>query len=810
MHWIRRDFSYALRGLRKQPGFALVAIVTLALGIGSATTIFSAIQNILLDPFPYTDAQRVVAVQIHDTSNSRPGGRTYFQTAEFLDYQEQNHVFQDIIGGTNEDILWDSGQGMEQFMGGYVTPNLFHFLGVPALLGRGMSADDARPGAPAVFVMAYKLWTSRFRQDPSILGRTFVLNGAPSTLVGIMPKRFTKLNADVWMVRAISRADSQMARDYWNFQAKLKPGVTVRQAQADVELVARRLAKVYPDNYPKNFSVQIVTWVDTLIGQFRKSLYTIAAAVGLLLLIACSNVANMLLARATAREKEMAIRASLGASRSRLVGQLLVEALLLALGGAALGCLFSYLGIKGLVALIPDGLIPREAQIRLNQPVLFFSLAVAVFTAVLFGLAPALQITQRKLVEPLKDSGKGVSGGFRRAWLRNALVVVEVALSLVLLSGAGLLIRSFVRLQTVDLGFNSHNILVGRLPFPRGQYKTSAEVQRFYSQLLSRLQSLPGVVAAAETTTLPPYGGLRSEIDIAGKTHTEKWLTLCQLVSEGYLPTLQLHLVRGRFLSDFEVNGARKVAVVNQAFARKFLANENPIGRLVNVKTLATLRQSPVKDPVFEIVGVTSDARNQGVQDPPMPEMFVPYTLTSDFDRGLLVRTSVPPMTLLNDVRRTIWSVDRRIALTFTGSIEEYLERFSYAEPRFSLVLLSVFAGVGLVLVAVGVFSVIAYTVSRQTHEIGIRMALGASGGHVLAMVFRMGSRLLALGLVVGLAASFAVTRVMANQLWEISPRDPATFAGVVAVVAAAGLAACYFPARRATRVDPLIALRYE
>jgi predicted permease len=805
-----QDLRYGARTLLKKPGFTLIAVVTLALGIGSTTTIFSAIQNILLDPFPYTDASRVVAIQIRDTTSARPGGRTFFRPPEFLDYQEQNHVFEDVIGGTFGDVLYNSGDGMEQFSGGYVTPNTFSFLGVPAQLGRGIAPDDAKPGAPPVFVMAYKLWVKRFNLDPSILGKTFTLNGTPTTLVGIMPPRFTKLGADVWIVRSIERADPRSNRDFWMFQAKLKPGVTIQQAQADIELIARRLAQMYPDNYPKSFSVQIISWVDSLVGQFRKTLYTIAAAVGLLLLIACSNVANMLLARVTAREKEMAIRSALGASRMRLVGQLLTESLLLALGGAIVGCLFSYAGIQGLVTLIPEGLIPREAQIRLNFPVLLFSLGTAVITAVLFGLAPALQTVRKDLVEPLKDASKGASGGFRRGRLRNALVVFEVALSLVLLSGAGLLMRSFVKLQQVNLGFSPENILFARLPFPRGQYTTAAEKQRFYEQLLPRLRSLPGVVAATETTTLPPYGGIGSEIDIVVKTHTEKWRAIFQLCGEGYFPTLQLRTILGRTLSETEVNGARKVAVVNQTFVNKFLGNENPIGQMVKINTLESMPDSPVKEPVFEIIGVISDAKNQGIQEPPMPEMFVPYTITGAFDRGIMVRTSTTPLSLLNNVRREIWAVDPNIALTLSGSLEDFMKQFTYAEPRFSLVLLSVFASVGLTLVALGVFSVIAYTVARQTHEIGVRMALGAGSTDVVWMVLKMGLKLVGLGVGVGLLASFAVTRVIANQLWGVSPRDPMTLVAVVAVAAIAGLAACYFPARRATKVDPLIALRYE
>jgi putative ABC transport system permease protein len=810
MQSLWQNLRYAARMLLKNPGFTLLAVLTLALGIGSTTTIFSAIHNILLDPFPYTDAQRVVAIQIRDTTSSRPGGRTWFQTPEFLDYQEQNHVFEDVIGGTGGDVLYNSGEGMEQYDGGYVTSNTFRFLGVPAQLGRGITLDDARPGAPPVFVMAHKMWKKRFNLDPTILGKTFTLNGTPTTLVGIMPPRFTKLGADLWIARAMERSDPRANRDYWNFQAKLKPGVTIEQAQADIELIARRLAQVYPNNYPKNFSVQIISWIDSLVGQFRKTLYTIAAAVGLLLLIACSNVANMLLARATAREKEMAIRSALGAGRMRLVSQLLTESLLLALGGAIVGCLFSYAGIKGLVTLIPDGLIPREAELRLNLPVLFFSLGTAVITALLFGLAPALQAVRRDLVEPLKDSSKGAGGGFRRGRLRGALVVFEVALSLVLLSGAGLLMRSFVKLQQVDLGLNPENILVARLPFPRGQYTTAAEKQRFFGQLLQRLHALPGVVAATETSSLPPYGGIGSDIEITGKTHAENWQAIFQLCSEGYFPTLQLRTLGGRTFTETEVNSARKVAVVNQTFVSRFIGNENPLGRMVKIKMLETLPDSPVKDPVFEIIGVISDAKNRGIQEPPMPEMFVPYTITGAFERGILVRTSVPPVTLLNNVRREIWAVDSNIALTLTGSLEDFMKQFTYAEPRFSLVLLGVFAGVGLVLVALGVFSVIAYAVARQTHEIGIRMALGASRGDVVWMVLRMGLKLVGLGVGIGLLASFIVTRMIANLLWSVSPRDPVTLVAVVVVVALAGLAACYFPARRATKVDPLIALRYE
>jgi putative ABC transport system permease protein len=810
MRSLLQEFRYGLRGLRKQPAFAALAVLALALGIGAATTIFSVIHAVLLDPFPYTNAERVVTIQIHNVQSNQPGGRSFFQLPEFLEYQNQSHVFDGVIGSGGEDALITTPEGVEHFQGSYVSPNMFAFLGVPALLGRTTTSEDARPGAPPVCVMAYKMWKKRYNLDTSVLGRTLILNGVPTTLVGIMPPRFTKRDADLWWATTMDPADPRNKDRFFQFQAHMKPGVTIPQVNADIELIARRMAKLYPDRYPKQFVIQTRTWVDSLVGQFRKTLYTLAAAVALLLLIACVNVANMLLARATAREKEMAVRASLGAARWRLVRQLLSESLLLALAGAALGCLFSYVGIQAIAVLIPKDTIPHEIVIRLNMPVLLFSLGMACLTAVLFGLAPALQISSQNFVEPLKDSGKGVSGGFRRGRLRNTLVVAEVTLSMVLLSGAGLLMRSFMRLQKVDLGFNPDNLLVTFLPLPKGQYKTVEAKHHFFRQLLPRLAQLPGVVAATETTGLPPYGGIGTNIDIPGKTHQERWDAIYQLVSESYCSTLGIRLVRGRSLSETDVNGARKVAVVNQTLVKKFFGPDDPIGRQIRLNGLGNLPEGKVSDPVFEIIGIFADARNQGVQDPPSPELLLPFTVTAAFDRGILVRTAGDPMGLSNAVRREVWALDRNIALAYTDTLASYLMQFTYAGPRFSLILLAIFAAVGLVLVSIGTYSVIAYTVTRQTHEIGIRMALGAVDVDVFRMVLGMGLRLIGIGLAAGLAASFAATRVLASQLWEVSPNDPITIAGVVGVVTVIGLAACYFPARRATRVDPLIALRYE
>ncbi|MGO9640474.1 MAG: ABC transporter permease [Candidatus Acidiferrales bacterium] len=807
---LAKDFRYSARMLVKQPGFTAIAVLTLALGIGASTAMFSVIDNVLLNPFPYRNGDKILDMFIHDTSSSNPGGRTVYAGPEFLDFKEQSGVFQEVIGGGAEDVLYTSKDGTQDFNMGYVTPNQFAFLAMPVALGRAPTPDDVKPGAPPVFVMSYQTWVNNFGQDPSILGKTFVLNDMPTTLVGIMSPRVGKLAANMWRPVTMDRADPGFAQRYFLFQGVLKPGITIKQAEAELNVIAHRLALVYPNNYPRQFTVQLVPWMNSVIGPFETTLLELAAAVGLLLLIACSNVANMLLAQATAREKEMAIRSAMGASRWRIVRQLLIESFLLALGGAAVGCFFAYGGIKGIVAAMPTGAIPRESVIQMNVAVLLFTLGAAVVTAVMFGIVPALQTAKRDIVEPLKDSGRGVSGGFRRGKFRSTLVVIEVALSLVLLVGAGVIMHTFVKLVDVDLGFDPTNILLARIPFPKGQYLTAASKQQFFTQLLQRVYALPGVVAASEVTSVPPFGGIGTTIDIPGKVHSDDWNAIVSLSSEGYFPVLGMRLLRGRLLTQEEVKDGRMVAVVNQTMVTKYFGQEDPIGRQVKINTLATLPQDPMANPVFEIVGVVADVKNQGLRNASLPEAIVPYTVTAFFQRGILVRTTRDPMLLLNSVRQQIWAVDRNIAIAENGSVEGYLKQYSYSGPRFALILLGIFAGVGLVLVGLGVYSVTAYTVTRQTHEIGIRMALGAGRSDVLRLVMWMGLQLVALGVVAGLLASMGTTRVIESQLWGVTTHDPLTLVSVVAVLLGVGCAACYFPARRATRVDPIVALRYQ
>jgi len=814
METLGQDVRYALRNLRKTPGFAAIAVLTLALGIGASTAIFSVIDNILMEPFPYPDAQRYFSVQIHDTERSEPGGRAGYTGPEFLEYVEQNHVFDRVIANDQTDVLYRSGGGTQRFDGNYVTPGTFEFLGMPTLLGRVMQPADYEPGAPPVFVLRYKTWVKSFGSDPAIVNKTFVLNGVSRTLIGIMPPRFGWGDADMWIPAKPTRAAGGKVvagafQQRWFLLGHLKPGITVKEAEADFTVIAKRLATVYPTEYPKNFTVQMDSLTNLVVGRFKTTLFIVLAAVGLLLLIGCGNVANLLLARATTREKEFAIRSALGANRWRLVRQLLVESLLLATGGAAVGTLLAWGGLKFLVALMPQEIIPAEAVIRLNTPVLAFTLGVAVLTALVFGLVPALKAARKDINDPLRDSGKGISGGFRHGRLRDAVVVLEVGLSLTLLVAAGLLMRSFVAIRDVKLGLQPDHILVARLPLPVDRYKTADQVAGFYRPLLQRLKALPGVLEATETSTLPPYGGIPSDIEIPGKTHAEKWNAMFQLVSEGYFPVLKIQFVDGRSFTEAEVTGARKLAVVNQTFVKKYLGSENPIGRQVRISQLAEFGDA-VKDPMFEIIGLVADAKNRGLQDPPEPEIWVPFTVTGSAFRGILVRTAKEPMTMMNAVQHEIWATDANVAVTLTGTLEGYISQFSYAGPRFGFFLMTIFGAIGLLLVTIGVYSVLAYTTARRTHEIGIRMALGAEGSDVQGMVIRMGLRLVGIGVAIGLIVSVAIGRVIATQLWGVSAYDPWTLVCVPALLLLTGIVACWLPARRAASVDPLIALRYE
>lgn len=799
------DLRYALRTLARNWGFSAVSIATLALGIGAATAIFSVIDNVLLAPFPYPNGNRIVFPKIVGAQQSEDNARQGYTPNEVLEIAASNHVFDGTAATEDELLLYKHGEGTEQLDGANVTPGTFEFFGMPALHGRVLLPSDYEPGASPVFVMAYKIWKEKFGGDLSILNQTLVLNGAARTLVGIMPPRFGWYGADAYIPQKLTPTPGSTDPPQWFFVGRLKSGVSIEQAQADLTVIAKRLAKIYPQNYPTQFTVVINHLGDSVIGRFKETLYIALAAVGLLLLIACSNVANLSLARSTTREKEFALRAALGAKRARLMRLLMFESLLLAMAGAALGILIAWGGLKLIVAAMPEDFFPAETVIQLNTPVLVFTLVVAALTAIIFGLAPALQSSRRDLNDSLRDTGKGVNGGFRGKWLRNIIVVGEVALSLTLLIGAGLLMRSFVALREVNLGVRADHVLFTVVVLPPDRYKTTGQVANFFRPLLARLKASPGVVDAAESTSVPPFNFEASKIEIAGKTHQEDWQADFQGVSEEYFNTLRIALKQGRTFNESEVNSARKVAVVNETFVRKFLGNENPIGQQVRL-----LRGDIAPDASFEIVGVSGDVTNNGLQTPIEPEVWIPYTVSSGLQKILLVRTAQDPATMLDVIRKEIWDADSGIALAYTNTLEGRLRQYVYAGPRFGFVAMAVFGCVGLILVTIGVYSVLAYSTARRTREIGIRMALGARRANVLGLVVTTGLRLVAAGIVIGIVISATLGRVIGSELVGVSVYDPATLVGTTLLLAVTAALASWIPARRAARVDPMIALRYE
>jgi putative ABC transport system permease protein len=814
-----RDLQYAFRSLAKDRRFALIAIFALALGIGATTVIFSVIYNVVFDPFPYRDFQHSIVFDIRDlvsTGDKGEGVRDHYTISEFLAIREQNHVFEDIIGNYTLDVLYSDGKGARRLRGGYVTTNGFDFLGVPPLLGRVFSTGDTKSGAPFVFMMNYRLWQTEFNGDPKILGKTFFLNGKPRTLVGIMPQRFNGYNASVWLPLSLSSgADGTVfpVKDpdvIWAL-ARLKKGVSLQAAAADLDGILHRLAQTNPGElYPKQFKVVTRTLLDFVVGDFKTTLYALLAAVFLLLLIACSNVGNLLLARATIREREIAVRASLGASRGRLIRQLLVESFLLALAACFAGCLFAYFGIKGLVAIIPRGPIPEETVIGLNPVVLLFALAIAVLTTVICGLAPALHAVRGNLQLSMTNSGKGAGGAFRHGKLRAGLVIAEVALSIVLLTGAGLLMRSFFTLTHVDLGFNPERILYTRIvPAVDDRYDTAVKKKLFFEQILQRVKAVPGVTTATVSLSMPPLGGAGSFITIPGKTHSERWESMVDLCSEGYFQTLGLHLLRGRLLSETDIDSARHVAVVNQAFARAYFGSEDPLRQKIKFDVFDELPETP-HDAYFEVVGVVTDFRNRGLLEPPMHEAFLPHSITGFGHRVILAKTALDPNALRANVQREIWAVDSNAAVADSRSVKDLLAEEAYTQPQFGLITISAFAGIGLALVLIGIFSVMAYTVALQTHEIGVRMALGAQHANVLKMVLGKALRLISVGILIGVAVSLGLTRFLASQLAGVSATDPLTFSVVVTAFLAVGLIASLLPARRAAGIDPLVALHYE
>ncbi len=802
----RRDVAYGVRTLGRAPGFTVVAISTLALGIGAATVIYSLLHNVLLEPFPYTAPRRMVDVVIRDASNNVFRGP--LPPDEFLAYQQATEVFEDVAGTITQSMHYQGATGAERRSVGWGTPNMFTFLGVQPLHGRYFGPADAAPDAPPVAVLNHRTWQTIFAGDPAMVGRVVTLNDTPRTVIGIMPTRFEWHVADFWIPAPIDQTAPATApnRSRW-LQARLRPGVTIEQAEAQLKVIAARRAVDAPKDYPPGSRVQVITIIDWVAGQFRFVLYTLFGAVSLLLLIACCNVANMLLARATRREQEMTVRAALGASRSRIVRQLLVESLLLASGGLVAGCLLAFGGIALLARLLPRQGVAWEVALQLDLPVLIFALAAAAAATLVFGVVPAWQASRRDLLAGANSGGRSGTGGRRQHLLRSGLVVAEVGLSLILLIGAGLLARSFVQLTDVDLGLGTdpNRLLAAGVAFPATQ-ATAATQGTFWEETMARLRTVPGVTSVAVATGM--IGGLSGPFSVPGTPPpVEPPRALVQFSSDGLVETLGLRVVMGRALSEAEVAAARKVALVNQTLVRQHFGGASPIGRVVRLDRLATPPLS-LDDPTFEIVGVVNDLANNGVQDPPIPHVYVPYSLRGPLGMTLLVRTSGEAELMTPAVRQQVQAVNPRVAVITPRSVASQLELGLFAQPRFSLFVLLLFAATGVGLVALGVYGVISYTVSQQTREFAIRMALGGDRRHVVRQVLGMTLRLIGAGIVLGLAGGFVAGRFMIDQLTNVSPADPLTFATAAALVIVIGAAACAVPARRATRVEPAAALR--
>jgi putative ABC transport system permease protein len=800
MRTVWQDFRYAARTLRKNPGFALVAIFTLALGIGANTAIFSVVNAVLLRPLPFADADRLV-----DLSETFPGGFGSVSVPDLEDWRRQSGAFQGIAAYAFRAFSLQGGDAPERITGQRVTANYFDVLGVRPELGRAFTPDEERAGNDRVVVLSDALWRRDFAADPQIVNRTIPLNGENYTVVGVMPPDVAALykSAQIWAPLVFSDAE-RAARDNHLYLSigRIKPGVTLAQAQAEMDSIARRLAAQYPDSNTGR-GVRLLRINELLVGFVRPTLLLLMAAVGFVLLIACANVANLLLTRAAGRTREIAIRIALGAGRLRLVRQFVTEGFVLSLAGGALGVALAWWGMTPLGALAFP-FLPRSGEIGIDARVLVFTLAVAALTSVVFGLAPAAQSVRVSVQESLKDGGGGSSVGLGGGWLRSLFVVAEIASAFVLLVGAGLMIRSFVRLQRVEPGLNPEGVLSAKISLPPERYPDTDSTVRFDQRLLERVSALPGVEAAGLTSYLPiEEVGYNGNVAVEGKTYPKNQEPIAEfrVVSPDYFRAVGVRLLRGRFLDERDREGAPFAVVINETMARQVWQGEDPLGKRVFNDTKAT------------VVGVVSDVRNAGLSVPPQAEMYGSYTqgLWTGSRRNvrLVVRSRVDAASLSEALRREVRAIDPTLPVYGVRSMREVIgTTLSY--QRMSTTLLALLAALALTLALVGIYGVMSYTVAQHTREIGIRMALGAQTSDILRLVVGRGMFLTAVGVALGAAGSFALTRFITSQLYDVKATDPATFAAIALLLSLVALLACLVPARRATKVDPMVALRYE
>ena len=801
MDTLLKDLRYGFRSLLRRPGFTVIALVALALGIGANTAIFSLVNAVLLKPLPFKDPDQLVWMW----GNIRnAGNRASVSPADFVDFRSQNRTFEQFAAsGTLPLALNLTGGGEpERLNASSVTGNYFQTLGVAPFLGRGFTPENERPGQDQVAVLNYAFWQKHFGGDSSILNKTIVLDGKAVEVIGVMPSAFSfPHNADLWVPMNFD-SDPEMKLRKAHFLrpiGRLKPGVTLSDAQADTDSVASQLEKLYPDSNT-GWNLRLVSLKEQLVGNTRSSLYILFGAVGFVLLIACANVANLTLVRAATRQKEIAVRAALGASRLRLIRQMLTESLLLALLGGALGIVVAMFSIDLLLKL-GEGSIPRTANVSIDLTVLLFTFIVSVATGVLFGLAPALRTLKLTLTDSLKEAGR-TGGGELRSRTRSLLVIFECAVAVVLLIGAGLLIRSFVELLKTDPGFKADGVLTMRLDLSRKKYDTPEKAEQFFRGLETQTARLPGVEAVGLVTELPLSGQLNDmPFSVEGRPPVsidQAFDADFRRVNRDYFRALQIPLLRGRMFTEQEVEHSDKVLLVSQQLVDAVFPNEEPIGKRL---------QFVMGPDLWEIIGVVGDLRDRSLAGVPFPAMYLPTRITAR--NNLVVRTQGDPLNLVGAIRREVHALDPDQPIAAIRTMNDWIDT-SVATPRYQTLLLGLFAGVALLLASTGIYGVMSYVVTQRTHELGVRIALGARRWDVLSLVLRQGMGLVVIGVMLGLFGAFAVTRVMSSLLFGVTAKDPFTFGAVAMLLAMVAFVACYIPARRATKVDPLVALRYE
>ena len=801
------DLRYAARLQRKNPAFTIIAIIALALGIGANTAIFSVVNTVLLRPLPYKDPERLVMVWEDATKQGYP--RDTPAAANFVDWRDQSQNFEGMAAIADESFNLTGSGDPERLEGRRVSATMFPLLGVEPQIGRVFTAAEDQPGAQRVVVLSYPLWQRRFGGDPGIIGQSLTLNGESYVVVGVMPARFQFPSSDdqAWVPIALTQQDAgNRNRHYLQVLGRLKPGVSLTQAQSEMSTIAARLQQQYPQSNAELGAV-VQPLQEHLVGDIKPALLVLLGAVGLVLLIACANVANLLLARAAVRQKEIAVRVALGAKRSRLIRQFLTESVLLSTLGGLVGLAIAYGGLILLKAFIPEN-ISQAREISIDVKVLAFTFLVSVATGLIFGLAPAIQAARFNQIDTLKEGGRDAATGGSGQRLRGLLVTAEVAISLVLLIGAGLLINSFLRLRNVDPGFRTDNLLTMKIVLPEPKYEEMARRSAFYTELVNRVQSLAGVRSAAVTSNLPLYRqGNSISIGIEGQPAPppgQERIVVTRIISPGYLDTMSIPVLRGRGLTEQDTETTPNVVVVSETMARRYWPGEDAVG-----KRIAVGRIRKPEDWV-QVVGVAKDVRQFELNAEPKPQMYLTYRQMGFFDsRDLVVKTDVDPASMAATVRKAVWEIDKDQPVSNIQTMDQILAE-SIARQRFSMLVLAIFAAVALVLAGVGIYGVMSYSVAQRTHEIGIRMALGAQTGAVLKLAVGYGMKLVIAGIAIGLIAAFALTRVMSTLLFGVTATDPTTFALISLLLIAVAVLASYVPARRATRVNPIIALRYE